>query len=149
MPKMTIRVILKSGAEFPVKCDEFTITRNGLQQFTGYNFKGITENKPLYLDFEQVAAVLRVISDETPDADAQQEEKEQTFTETETTCPFCEDGTGNAKVYEDKKNKEFFVYCPRCGIETKDTFTSRSKAIKAFCEGKTRKIAQGEAGEDD
>jgi len=47
MPKMTIRIILKSGAEFPVKCDEFTITKNGLQQFTGYNFKGITENKPL------------------------------------------------------------------------------------------------------
>lgn len=25
MPKMTIRVILKSGSEFAIKCDKFTI----------------------------------------------------------------------------------------------------------------------------
>ena len=29
MPKMTMRVILKSGSEFASKCDKFTITRNG------------------------------------------------------------------------------------------------------------------------
>lgn len=34
----------------------------------GYNIKGITENKPVYLDFEQVAAVVRVISDEAAEA---------------------------------------------------------------------------------
>ena len=56
MPKMTMRVILKSGSEFAIKCDKFTIT--------GYNIEGITENKPVYLDFEQVAAVVRVYSDE-------------------------------------------------------------------------------------
>ena len=64
MPKMTVRIILKSGAEFSVKCDEFTITKNGLHQVTEYDIKGITENKPVYLDFEQVAAVVRVFSDE-------------------------------------------------------------------------------------
>ena len=57
MPKMTVRVILKSGVEFFIKCDKFTLTRNGFQQVTGYNIEGITENKPVYLDFEQVAAV--------------------------------------------------------------------------------------------
>lgn len=57
MPKMTVRVILKSGVEFSIKCDKFTLTRNGFQQVTGYNIEGITENKPVYLDFEQVAAV--------------------------------------------------------------------------------------------
>ena len=31
MPKMTVRVILKSGVEFSIKCDKFTLTRNGLQ----------------------------------------------------------------------------------------------------------------------
>ena len=36
MPKMTVRVILKSGVEFSIKCDKFTLTRNGLQQVTGY-----------------------------------------------------------------------------------------------------------------
>lgn len=64
MPKMTIRVILKNGAEFAIKCDKFTLTRNGFQQVTGYNIEGIAENKPVYLDFEQVAAVVRVFSDE-------------------------------------------------------------------------------------
>lgn len=29
MTKMTVRIILKSGAEFSVKCDKFTINRNG------------------------------------------------------------------------------------------------------------------------
>lgn len=60
MPKMTVRVILKSGVEFSIKCDKFTLTRNGFQQVTGYNIEGIAENKPVYLDFEQVAAVVRV-----------------------------------------------------------------------------------------
>lgn len=64
MPKMTIRVILKSGSEFTIKCDKFTIQQNGFGQATGYNIEGITENKPVYLDFEQVAAVVRVYSDE-------------------------------------------------------------------------------------
>lgn len=64
MAKMTIRVILKSGAEFAIKCDKFTLERNGLEVVTGYNIKGITENKPVYLDFEQVAAIVRVYSDE-------------------------------------------------------------------------------------
>lgn len=64
MTKMTIRIILKSGAEFSVKCDKFTIKENGFGQVTGYDIKGITENKPIYLNFEQVAAVVRVYSDE-------------------------------------------------------------------------------------
>lgn len=64
MTKMTVRIILKSGAEFSVKCDKFTINRNGFDQVTGYDIKGITENKPVYLDWGQVAAVVRVYSDE-------------------------------------------------------------------------------------
>lgn len=63
MNKMTIRVILKSGSEFAIKCDEFTIKQNSFGQVIGYNIEGIAENKPVYLDFEQVAAVVRVYSD--------------------------------------------------------------------------------------
>lgn len=74
MPKMTVRVILKSGVEFFIKCDKFTLTRNGFQQVTGYNIEGITENKPVYLDFEQVAAVVRVFADEKPETDDTPEE---------------------------------------------------------------------------
>lgn len=64
MNKMSIQIILKSGAEFTVKCDSFTLKRNGLEQVTGYDIKGIAENKPVYLDFEQVAAIVRKCSDE-------------------------------------------------------------------------------------
>lgn len=138
-PKMTVRVILKSGVEFSIKCDKFTLTRNGFQQVTGYNVEGITENKPVYLDFEQVAAVVRVFADEKLETDDAPEEK-CLFTETPMKCPFCEGENSNARVYEDKQNKEYFAYCPKCGIETKDTFTSKAKAVKAFTEGKTKKI---------
>ena len=64
MAKMSIRFILKSGAEFTVKCENVTIKRNGLGGIVGYDFKGITENKPLDVDMTQVAAVIRVLSDE-------------------------------------------------------------------------------------
>lgn len=73
---MTVRVILKSGVEFSIKCDNFTLMRNGLQQVMGYNIEGITENKPVYLDFEQVAAVVRVLADEKPETDDAPEEKQ-------------------------------------------------------------------------
>ena len=64
MPKMTIRVILKSGVEFAIKCEKFTVNRDSFGNVVGYDISGITENKPVYLDFEQVAAVVRVFSDE-------------------------------------------------------------------------------------
>lgn len=129
MPKMTVRVILKSGVEFFIKCDKFTLTRNGFQQVTGYNIEGITENKPVYLDFEQVAAVVRVFADEKPETDDTPEEK-RLFTETPMQCPFCEGENSNARVYEDKQNKEYFVYCPKCGIETKDTLRAKRKRLQ-------------------
>lgn len=64
MRKMSIRIILKSGAEFTVKCDKFTLEQNVLGQTTGYDISGITENKPVYLDFDEVAAIIRLYSDE-------------------------------------------------------------------------------------
>ena len=67
MAKMHIRVILKSGAEFTVKCDHFTVRKNGLEQITGYNIRGITENKPVFLDFGEVAAIVRLLSNEMED----------------------------------------------------------------------------------
>ena len=64
MEKMTIRIILKSGVVFDIKCTEFTLTRSGLGEVVGYDIKGITENKPIHLDFEQVAAIVRTLSEE-------------------------------------------------------------------------------------
>ena len=62
--KMQIRVILKSGADFVIKCDKFSLKKNALEEVTGYSIYGITENKPVYLDFSQVAAAVRLISNE-------------------------------------------------------------------------------------
>lgn len=73
MAKMSMRVILKSGAEFTIKCDKFTLKENRLHAVTGYDIKGITENKPVYLDFEQVAAIVRKYSDETAEEAADTE----------------------------------------------------------------------------
>lgn len=61
---MTIQVILKSGVTFVIKCSSFTLKRNGLDQVVGYDIKGITANKPVYLDFSEVAAIVRTLEDE-------------------------------------------------------------------------------------
>lgn len=61
---MTIRIILKNGSEFSVKCKEFAVKRNELNEIVGYEIKGIEENKPLYIDFNHIAAIVRVFSDE-------------------------------------------------------------------------------------
>ena len=64
MSKMHIRVFLKSGAEFTVICDKFTIEKDAFGSITGYEINGITENKPVFIDFAQVAAIIRVYSNE-------------------------------------------------------------------------------------
>lgn len=148
MPKMTIRIILKSGSEFAIKCDKFTIQKNSFGQATGYSIEGITENKPVYLDFEQVAAVVRVFSDEHTERteEAPEAGEERKFTETKTKCPHCGGDLENAIVFADEENKEYFVYCPICGIETAETYASKAKALKAFADGKTKPISGKEAG---
>lgn len=141
MAKMMIRVILKSGSEFTTKCDKFTIDQNGFGQMTGYGIGGVTENKPIYLDCEQIAAIVRVFSNEKT-GEAPEAGKNMSFTGTK--CPFCEGENENARIFEDRKNKEYFVYCPVCGIETTDVFSSKAKAVKAFLEGKTKSITEKE-----
>lgn len=138
---MMIRVILKSGSEFTTKCDKFTIDQNGFGQMTGYGIGGVTENKPIYLDCEQIAAIVRVFSNEKT-GEAPEAGKNMSFTGTK--CPFCEGENENARIFEDRKNKEYFVYCPVCGIETTDVFSSKAKAVKAFLEGKTKSITEKE-----
>lgn len=145
MPKMTIRIILKNGSEFSVKCDEFTMKENALGVVTGYDIKGITENKPVYLDFGQVAAVVRTLSDETAGEKATKCKKKKIFKELKTKCPLCEGDNENAVIYADEENKEFFVYCKTCSVETIDAYTSKAKALKAFSDGKTKPIRESEA----
>ncbi len=58
--KKQIRFILKNGYEFIVKCSKFSLEKNGFGDITSYSIEGIVENKPLYLDISQVAAIVRI-----------------------------------------------------------------------------------------
>lgn len=68
MGKITMRISLKSGVVFNVNCTEITLTMhslmNGLGDVVEYDIKGITENWPIYVDFEQVAAIVWTRSEE-------------------------------------------------------------------------------------
>lgn len=59
-----LRIILKSGAEFTVKSRDFNAhwnSQNILDQFTPI---GCFENFPVHLDLSEVAAIVRVNSNE-------------------------------------------------------------------------------------
>ncbi len=60
---MSIRIILKNGVEFTIKCSEFTLDKNAFGEIVSYKIDGVVENKPVYIDFGQVAAIVRVLSD--------------------------------------------------------------------------------------
>lgn len=137
---MTIRIILKNGVEFSTQCTEFNLERDKLTGIlVGWSAAGITENKPVYIDMNQIAAVVRVLSDETQE-DKRAAEPAHTPKETRICCPYCEGENENAIVYEDADNKEYFVFCETCGRETVDAYKTKARAIKAFADGKVQPI---------
>ena len=60
MDKMSIRVIMKSGVEFTIKCEKFTTREDMFGKLIGWEIEGISENKPVYIDFEEIAAIIRL-----------------------------------------------------------------------------------------
>ena len=60
MDKMSIKVIMKSGVEFTIKCEKFTIKQDIFGKVIGWEIEGISENKPVYIDFEEIAAIIRL-----------------------------------------------------------------------------------------
>lgn len=64
MSQMTIALLFKSGKEVRVKCDKFDIERNGLGAMTSISAEGITENKFLYVNMQELDCIYRVMSDE-------------------------------------------------------------------------------------
>ena len=60
MDKMSIRVIMKSGIEFTIKCEKFTTKQDIFGKVIGWEIEGISENKPVYIDFEEIAAIIRL-----------------------------------------------------------------------------------------
>ena len=63
---MTFQVFLKNGRDFTVKAENFSYTRNTVTgALCSYEFTGISENKPCFLNPANIIAVIRKISDET------------------------------------------------------------------------------------
>lgn len=60
MDKMSIRVIMKTGVEFTIKCEKFTTKQDVFGKIIGWEIEGISENKPVYIDFEEIAAIIRL-----------------------------------------------------------------------------------------
>lgn len=71
---------------------------------------------------------------EPPEAN-EETKKKPLFKIAKMKCPFCEGENKNAEICENVRDKEYFVYCTKCGSETRESFTSKTKAIKAFESG--------------
>ena len=62
---MILQVFLKNGRDFTVKAENFSCTRNTITgDLSSYEFTGISENKPCYLNPCEIVAVVRKLSDE-------------------------------------------------------------------------------------
>ena len=67
---MKVVIRLKSGFELTVTCEGFKITTNSLSgEITGYDIKGIKDNKPLFLRSEDVECIYRILDGERKDND--------------------------------------------------------------------------------
>lgn len=60
---MVIIFSLKNGREIKITCESFKLNQNGFGP-TGYEIDGIKENKPLWINWNEIAAIYRVMSDE-------------------------------------------------------------------------------------
>ena len=62
---MTITILFRNGKELSVKCDSVDAERNTITgRITNLHFKGIKENKIMDLDFDEIIAIYRKVSDE-------------------------------------------------------------------------------------
>lgn len=62
---MTIVIVFKNGYELRTKCEKIETTRDGITgRITNINYSGITENKPIDVNFDEVLCIYRVMSDE-------------------------------------------------------------------------------------
>lgn len=63
---LRIRIRFKSGFELPITCEELSITKSELDgEIMSYDIKGIRDNKPLFIRWENVECIFReVVNDE-------------------------------------------------------------------------------------
>lgn len=58
MAKIVIR--LKSGFELPIECEDASFKKSVLGGLEEYNIKGIKDNRPLYLDPQDIECVYQI-----------------------------------------------------------------------------------------
>ena len=57
-----VRVILKTGAEFVVECEKFTVKKYPFSDdILSYQVEGAMNNRPLYIATDQIAAIVEEI----------------------------------------------------------------------------------------
>lgn len=57
---MQIIIRFKSGFELPITCDSFSITQHPItDEITGYDIKGITDNKLIFFRSKDVECIFR------------------------------------------------------------------------------------------
>ena len=62
---MTITILFRNGKELSIKCESVDAERNTITgRVVNLHFKGIEENKIIDLDFNEIIAIYRKISDE-------------------------------------------------------------------------------------
>ncbi len=62
---MTITILFKSGKEVSVKCQDAETTRNRMTgRIEHIKFDDVKKNKIMDLDFTEIAAIYRKVSDE-------------------------------------------------------------------------------------
>lgn len=90
---------------------------------------------------------LRFTDRETEEITAQITPPRKKPIEEKTRCHHCENKDNqNATIYADIENKEYFVYCRSCGIETTEAYKSKKAAIKAFESGEIKRIKERSDG---
>lgn len=65
---MRIIIRFKSGYELPITCDSFSLTQHPMtDEITGYDIKGIKDNKPIFFRSEDVECISRDVTAERSD----------------------------------------------------------------------------------
>lgn len=61
---MKITIVFKNGYQFNFTCESCTLERDYEGNLTGIKANGITDSKPLYIDFENVLCIYRDMESE-------------------------------------------------------------------------------------
>lgn len=61
---MKIVFVFKNGNQFSFKCDKFTLTHGITGNIIDYECEGISDNRPLYINFSEILYVYRDLKED-------------------------------------------------------------------------------------